>query len=213
MLNKAQKVKIVEDLVDRLKRQKIAIFSDFTGISVSKFQALRRLLKKNQAEYKITRKTLFDRALGQAGKSFKTQELQGEIGVTFGYEDESTPAKILFRFGRENETFKLLGGILGNRILSPQEITKLAKLPKKEIILGPDDGYGVVDPKAIMEVEKSRLPKGEIEPGIVLEVHTPKGEKWPVTIVEVKEKTVVVNFNHPLAGKELHFNVEVLEIS
>ena len=136
MLNKAQKVKIVEDLVDRLKRQKIAIFSDFTGISVSKFQTLRRLLKKNQAEYKITRKTLFDRALGQAGKNFKTQELQGEIGVTFGYEDESAPAKTLFRFGRENETFKLLGGILGNRILSPQEITKLAKLPKKEIILG-----------------------------------------------------------------------------
>ena len=136
MLNRAQKVKIVEDLVDKLKRQKIAIFSDFTGISVSKFQTLRRLLKKDQAEYKITKKTLFDRALEQAETSFKTQELQGEIGVAFGYEDEVTPAKTLFKFSKENETFKILGGILGNRILNLQEIIKLTKLPSRKVILG-----------------------------------------------------------------------------
>src|SRR3989338_5528868 len=136
MLNRAQKVKIVEDLVEKLKRQKIAIFSDFTGISVGKFQTLRRLLKKDQAEYKITKKTLFDRALEQAETSFKTQELQGEIGVAFGYEDEVMPAKTLFKFSKENETFKILGGILGNRILNDKEVVAFAKLPGKEILIG-----------------------------------------------------------------------------
>lgn len=135
MLNKAQKAKVVEDLADRLKRQKITIFTDFTGISVNKFQILRRLLKKDNAEYKITRKTLFDRALEQFGATLKTKELQGEIGVTLGYEDQVTPVKTLFRFSKENETFKILGGILGSRILSPQDIIKLAKLPPKEILL------------------------------------------------------------------------------
>jgi len=136
MLTKTQKIKIVEELTDKLKRQKIAIFSDFTGVSVSKFQALRRLLKKDQAEYKITKKTLFDRALQQTGVNLKTKELQGEIGATFGYGEETAPAKILYKFSRQNDTFKILGGILGNRILNAKEVITLAKLPSREILVG-----------------------------------------------------------------------------
>lgn len=136
MLTKPQKTKIVEELADKLKRQKIAIFSDFTGVSVSKFQALRRLLKKDQAEYKVTKKTLFDRALQETGINLKTKELQGEIGATFGYEEEAAPAKTLFKFSRQNETFKILGGILGNRILNAKEVITLAKLPSREILIG-----------------------------------------------------------------------------
>ena len=136
MLTKTQKIKIVEELTDKLKRQKIAIFSDFTGVSVSKFQALRRLLKKDQAEYKITKKTLFDRALQQTGVNLKTKELQGEIGATFGYGEETAPAKVLYKFSRQNDTFKILGGILGNRILNAKEVITLAKLPSREILVG-----------------------------------------------------------------------------
>ncbi len=136
MLTKAQKIKTVEEVADKFKRQKIAIFSDFTGISVSKFQALRRLLKKDQAEYKVAKKTLFDRALEEAGISMKTKELQGEIGTTFGYGDEIAPAKTLFKFSKENETFKILGGILGGRLLNSKEVLAFAKLPSREILLG-----------------------------------------------------------------------------
>lgn len=136
MLTKPQKTKIVEELADKLKRQKIAIFSDFTGVSVSKFQILRRLLKKDGAEYKVTKKTLFDRALQEAGVNLKTKELQGEIGATFGYGDEVAPAKILLKFSKQNETFKILGGILGNRVLNAKEVITLAKLPSREILIG-----------------------------------------------------------------------------
>lgn len=136
MLTKQQKSKIVEDLTEKFKRQKIAIFSDFTGVSVSKFQILRRILKKDQAEYKVTKKTLFDRALQETGVNLKTKELRGEIGATFGYGEETAPAKILLKFSRQNETFKILGGILGNRILSAKEVITFAKLPPREIIMG-----------------------------------------------------------------------------
>lgn len=135
MLTKTQKTKIVEDLAEKFKRQKIAIFSDFHGISVSKSQALRRLLKKGEAEYKVAKKTLLDRALEKAGIGLKTKELEGEIGVTFGYGDEMGPAKTLFKFSRGNETFKILSGILGGRILSDKEVLIIAKLPLREIII------------------------------------------------------------------------------
>ncbi len=135
MLNRSQKEKIVEEISDKFKRAKIALFSDFHGVAVSKAQVLRRLLKKENADYKVAKKTLLDRALGKAGLKIKTQELQGEISVTFGYGDEVSPAKILAKFGKENETFKLLGGVLGERTLTGQEVLTLAKLPTREILL------------------------------------------------------------------------------
>lgn len=136
MLNKAQKQKIVEDLVDKFKRAKIAVFSDFHGVSVSKAQQLRRLLKKERAEYRVAKKTLFDRALEATGFSLKTKEMKGEIGVAFGYGDEIAPAKTLFKFSKGNETFKILGGFLGTRTLSDKEVFILAKLPSREVLLG-----------------------------------------------------------------------------
>lgn len=136
MLNKSQKQKIVEELADKFRRAKIAIFSDFHGVSVSKAQQLRRLLKKEQAEYKVAKKTLLDRVLEAVDFSLKTKEMKGEIGVAFGYGDEVAPAKILFKFSKGNETFKIIGGIFGKRTLNVKEVLSLAKLPPREVLLG-----------------------------------------------------------------------------
>lgn len=136
MLDKIQKQKVVEELVNKFKRQKVSIFSDFHGVSVSKVQQLRRLLKKEQAEYRVAKKTLFDRALEASGFSLKTKEMKGEIGVAFGFGDEASPAKILFKFSKGNETFKILGGIFGKRTLDAKEVLSLAKLPPREVLLG-----------------------------------------------------------------------------
>lgn len=135
MLNKSQKSEIVQGLVDRFRRQKIAIFSDFSGISVAKSQALRRALKKEDAEYKVTKKTLLGRALENAGISFNARALNGEIGVAFGYQDQAAPAKILAKFSRENETFKILGAILGARALTGKDVLALSRLPSREALL------------------------------------------------------------------------------
>ncbi len=134
MLTKTEKKQLVEELASRFKRKKIAIFSDMRGVSVSKMQALRRILKKTGADYKVAKKTLFDRALETAGTPLKTRGLEGELGVAFGYGDEVTAAKTLLKFSKENETFKILGGILGERILSGKEVLTIARLPAKEVL-------------------------------------------------------------------------------
>ena len=113
MLTRTQKEKIVEELADKFKRQKVAVFTDFRGASVSKVRTLLRSLKKDNADYKVAKKTLFDRALEKVGIKFSTKKLEGEIGVAFGYGDEVAPSKTIFKFGRGNETLKILGGILG----------------------------------------------------------------------------------------------------
>ena len=135
MLTKTQKASVIEELKERLVRQKILIFSDFRGISVAKLKQLRRALKKEDAEYKVAKKTLIDRALKETNLPGNTKKLEGEIGIAFGYGDQVAPAKVLLKFGKQNETFKVLGGILNTAILGAKEILTLAKLPSREVLL------------------------------------------------------------------------------
>lgn len=134
-ITKAKKQELTRELIERFKKQKISIFSDFHGISVAKLQALRRTLKKGEAEYKVAKKTLIDRALFDAGIPLKTKEFRGEMGITFGYGDEATSAKTLLKFSKANETFKILGGILNGKLLNGKQVIALAKLPSREVLL------------------------------------------------------------------------------
>ena len=135
MIAKSKKAEIVEGLKENMSRQKIAIFSDFQGISVARLQALRRTLKKEDAEYKVAKKTLFDRMLGESGISMKVKDLKGEIGVAFGYGDQVAPARVLAKFAKENETFKILGAILGASIMQGKDVVALAQLPGRDVLL------------------------------------------------------------------------------
>ena len=85
---------------------------------------------------------------------------------------------------------------------------------KKSFKVSPADGYGMEDPRAIQEIPKNQLPAG-ITPkaGMTLYAQSKTGQRIPVRVVDVKKDVVVMNFNHPLAGKTLNFDVEVVEIN
>lgn len=134
-ITKAKKQEIVKELKEKFQKAKITFFSDFHGVSVAKIQSLRRKLKKDDAEYKVAKKTLIDKALAETGILLKTKDLQGELGVALGYGDEVNAAKALVKFGKENDTFKVVAGILGSRILQSQDVVALAKLPPREVLL------------------------------------------------------------------------------
>jgi FKBP-type peptidyl-prolyl cis-trans isomerase SlyD len=84
---------------------------------------------------------------------------------------------------------------------------------KKSFTVKPEEGYGLVNPKAFKEISKKELPAGATpKAGMVLFAQAKDGRKIPVTIKEVKKDSVVIDFNHPLAGKTLHFTVEVVDV-
>ena len=103
----------------------------------------------------------------------------------------------------------------GNDVLPAlqKQLDGLQAGDEREIILGPEDAYGPIDVRAYLEIEKSKLPSGEIEVGTILEAKGPDGRRIPVVVSEIREKTVMLDFNHPLAGKELHFKIMILEVS
>ena len=81
---------------------------------------------------------------------------------------------------------------------------------KKTIQVDPDNGYGQKDPTAIIEFPSSNIPEGmAVEVGMKLNQY---GQPVPVEVVEVKEDIIIMDANHFLAGKDLVFEVELVEI-
>ena len=83
---------------------------------------------------------------------------------------------------------------------------------QKKVRVKPEEAYGPVDPKKLQEVPKEKLPPEALKPGTMLVARGPEGQQLPVRVSEVKDKTVVLDLNHPLAGKTLTFDVKVLDI-
>ncbi len=84
---------------------------------------------------------------------------------------------------------------------------------KKTILIDPDHGYGQKDPTAIIEFPLSNIPEGmAVEVGMKLNLQNQYGQPVPVVVMEVKDEVIIMDANHFLAGKDLTFDVEIVEI-
>lgn len=84
---------------------------------------------------------------------------------------------------------------------------------EKTIMVPSAEAYGAVDPKALQEVPKTFFPADlEIKVGMVVPLKSPDGRIVPARIAEIKADTIVLDMNHPLAGKDLTFKVKVVGI-
>jgi len=85
---------------------------------------------------------------------------------------------------------------------------------KKKINIAPADAYGEKNTDAIVEFPKSNIPEDiKLEPGMKLQLQNQAGQPIPVVVTEIKDDVVVLDANHELAGKELVFDIELVEIS
>jgi FKBP-type peptidyl-prolyl cis-trans isomerase SlyD len=103
----------------------------------------------------------------------------------------------------------------GNRQIVPgleKEIAGMKVGEEKRVTVSPEEGYGPVNPKGFQEFPKDKIPAEGLKVGAVLMAKGPQGQQVPVRVHEIKEKTVVLDLNHPMAGKTLVFDVKVLDI-
>jgi len=83
---------------------------------------------------------------------------------------------------------------------------------KKEFTIPPEEAYGMPDDSLFQEIPRTALPQEpEPEAGMTLVMQTPQGN-IPAMISEIREDSVMLNLNHPLAGKTLIFNIQILEV-
>jgi FKBP-type peptidyl-prolyl cis-trans isomerase SlyD len=81
---------------------------------------------------------------------------------------------------------------------------------EKDVVVGPDEGYGELDPDAFQQLPLDAFPPDmAVEPGMVLELLDDTGETLVAFVAEVRPDNVVLDFNHPLAGETLYFYLKV----
>ncbi len=85
---------------------------------------------------------------------------------------------------------------------------------KKTITISPENGYGEKNEDAIIEFPKANIPADlKLEPGMKLQLRDEAGNPVPVVVTEIKDDTIILDANHELAGKELIFDIELVEIA
>lgn len=115
--------------------------------------------------------------------------------------------------GTDKEPLSYVQG--GNEILAGIEeaLEGLEAGDARIVSLTPDQAFGPVDPEAIVVVEKSRLPEDAWQEGAVVETQDEDGETMAGEVISLSEQMATVDFNHPLAGKTLEFDITVLSVS
>ncbi len=85
---------------------------------------------------------------------------------------------------------------------------------KKKVEVPCAEAYGEREPGAMQTVPRDQIPEEiEVKPGLQLQVQTPQGQVMSVTVAEVNESEVTLDANHPLAGRDLTFDIELVEIA
>ena len=135
MQTKEQKEVIIAELAEKLKNSKAVVFSDYKGLNVKDMTILRRDLQAEGVDLQVLKKTLMNRALKDAGIEMDAKKLEGQVAIAVSSKDEVAAAKIIAKLAKVNENLKIVGGILGTKELSVEEVNALAKLPSKEELL------------------------------------------------------------------------------
>jgi len=82
----------------------------------------------------------------------------------------------------------------------------------KQVTVTPEDAYGSVNEDSVSEIEKNYIPEDSLKVGAVLQGQSPDGRVIIARVVEIMEETVMLDYNHPLAGKTLNFDVEIIDV-
>lgn len=131
-LKREQKQKIIQDIKEKIDKQKAIIFVKFKGLKTKEIFALRESLKKSDCLLAVVKKTLLNKAFKEKKVKVAKKEFEEEVALVFGFEDEIAPARIVYQFSLNNGNLKILGGVFDNKFVRGEDILSLARLANKE---------------------------------------------------------------------------------
>ena len=149
--------------------------------------------------------------IAAAEKGKNERVVQDGMLVSLEYTETGTDGKVI----ESSKGQGPLKYIHGQKMLPPgleRALTGMKVGGQKKITVKPEDAYGKFNPKATKEVPRDSVPANGLTVGAVLAYRNPDGTVAPMTVREIKEKTVVMDMNHPMAGKTLIFDVKVVDI-
>jgi large subunit ribosomal protein L10 len=130
------KVEQVELLTEKLRNARVAVLTDYRGLTVGQLQDLRGRLRAQDVEYRVVKNTLARRAAVEAGHPDFQDQLKGPVAIAFGGEDIGAPARLLAEFIRQTRLrLDIVGGLVEGRVMGPDQVRQVADLPPREVLL------------------------------------------------------------------------------
>jgi len=134
-LPRPEKVQEVEELSELLSASPLAVLTDYRGMTVTDMAVLRKRLRDVGVEFRVAKNTLLGFAADKSGKEALRGVLTGPTAVAFAKDDIAAMAKALGDYERTSKVFKVKAGILGTRLLQPADVTTIANLPSRDVLL------------------------------------------------------------------------------
>ena len=133
---KEKKIQIIDELIDDISRSEIIIATNYQGLTAKQMSDLRQALTKVGGEYRVVKNTLACIAAAKADKGRMAEIVDGPVALAFSHSDLTGLAKTLNQYVKSTEsTLQITGAVLGERILTPEEVVTLANLPSKEVLI------------------------------------------------------------------------------
>ena len=135
-MDRRTKEQIVSELQGKLKEAKLGVLTSFSGMNVAKMEALRNALRKSNAELKVVKNTLLGIASKETDFSILADHFKWPVAVVLSHKDPVGPTKVLIDFAKKNPELEIKIGVLDGKLLTRSDISALAELPSREILLG-----------------------------------------------------------------------------
>jgi large subunit ribosomal protein L10 len=126
--NKAQTVSVGHE---KFKTAKMAIVTEYRGLSVAQMSRFRREVREVSGEYQVIKNTLVRRALRDTSYDSLERLLEGPNGWVFAYDDPVVLSKAVVKFADDNERLAIKGGVFEGQFLEPAKVKILAQMPSK----------------------------------------------------------------------------------
>jgi large subunit ribosomal protein L10 len=136
LLNISQKKELVVRLAKQLEEAQISILVDYKGLDVQKITDLRYKLREAGVQMEVVKNTLLNLASRDTDAALMTDFYKGPSAIVTSSNDPVAPAKILMDFAKDNDKLEIKAAAFGGKLLGPEKIKELAKMPSKEELLG-----------------------------------------------------------------------------
>lgn len=133
-INKQKKTEILSDLDGIIKAAKSLVFVNFGKFSVADVNTMRRDLQKENIGYRVAKKTLIKRALGDTFTG-ELPILEGQIGIAYA-DDLLSPAREIYNFQKTHkDVISIAGGVFEGKFVDAQAMLAIATIPSREVLL------------------------------------------------------------------------------
>jgi large subunit ribosomal protein L10 len=132
------KEQTVAQLTNDLGRIKLAVMTDYRGLTVKEIQELRNALRAEGISYHVTKNTLLRiaTAANENLKGIDPATFTGPTALAMGFDDEVAPARVIFQYAKQHEALEIVGAITGDgQVLNAAQVKALAMLPTREQLL------------------------------------------------------------------------------